>query len=662
MTDVTVKQFADDVGIPLDRLLVQLGEAGIEVTGADTRITDKQKIDLLSYLRKTHGRREALKVAEPRKITLKRKSHQEIKMPSGMGLVKTVSVEVRKKRTYVKRSVVEEQARQRAQAVAREEEAEQVAQATGEDASAAEALSQEAAAAPRQPEQLAQQEAELAARLQAEEQQRSAAEQTGEPVAEAVASDAAGEAPPQAAEQPAPAEPEPTVAAAAESAAETTPQPAPQARRQAPPAAPPPAAERAPAAAERAAAPRRPAEARQPAAAERQRKAPESAPAKPAPVKSAPEAAKGKPAKGKKKSSDADVRGKRAGDTGKRANKQQVLSEHTGVRGRKGKKGRGKLPQNQHVFTRPTQPIVHEVALPETITVAELAQKMSIKATEVIKALMKMGTMVTINQVLDQDTAAIVVEEMGHKYTLLKENALEDELTVEAGEQGEQVVRPPVVTIMGHVDHGKTSLLDYIRRTRVAAGEAGGITQHIGAYHVEIRRAPSPSWIRRVMPPSPPCGRAAPRPPTLSILVVAADDGVMPQTVEAIQHAKAAGVPLVVAVNKIDKADADLDRVKSELAKHDVIPEAWGGENLFAYVSAKTGAGVDELLEQVLVQAEVLELQAVVEGPGRGVVIESRLDKGRGPVASVLVQSGTLHKGDIILAGLEYGRVRAMLE
>lgn len=332
---------------------------------------------------------------------------------------------------------------------------------------------------------------------------------------------------------------------------------------------------------------------------------------------------------------------------------------------KKGSKEQQRAPSTiasiEHGFAKPTARIVHEVAIPETITVADLAQKMSMKAADVIKAMMKMGVMVTINQVIDQETASIVVEDLGHIPKLLQENEIETSLELETKAQGEAMPRPPVVTIMGHVDHGKTSLLDYIRRTKVASGEAGGITQHIGAYHVQVPRGvitfldtPGHEAFTAMR------ARGA-KSTDIVVLVVAADDGVMPQTIEAIQHAKAANVPIVVAVNKIDKPEADPERVRNELSHHGVISEQWGGESMFVNISAKKGIGVDELLESILLQAEVLELKAISEGPARGVIIESRIDKGRGPVATMLVQSGLLQKGDILLAGTEYGRVRAMI-
>jgi translation initiation factor IF-2 len=318
--------------------------------------------------------------------------------------------------------------------------------------------------------------------------------------------------------------------------------------------------------------------------------------------------------------------------------------------------------EGRHAFEMPTAPVVREVSIGETVTVSELAQKMAVKANEVIKVLMNIGVMATINQPIDRDTAVLVVEEMGHTPKLLKENQIEDDLQGVAGEDSEAEPRPPVVTVMGHVDHGKTSLLDYIRRTKVAAGEAGGITQHIGAYHVE-----TPKGVITFLDTP---GHAAftamrargAKATDVVVLVVAADDGVMPQTVEAIQHARAAGVPIVVAVNKIDKPEADPDRVRTELAKHDVIAEEWGGQNIFVNVSARTGAGIDTLLESILLQAEILELRAPRDGLALGVVIESSVEKGRGAVATVLVKKGTLRLGDPILAGSEFGRVRAMFD
>ncbi len=312
-------------------------------------------------------------------------------------------------------------------------------------------------------------------------------------------------------------------------------------------------------------------------------------------------------------------------------------------------------------FEKPTEPVVHEVAIPASITVGDLAQKMSIKVAEVIKTMMNMGAMVTINQRLDQETAAILVEEMGHKPKLVKEDALEEDLIASMEVKGEPVSRAPVVTIMGHVDHGKTSLLDYIRRTKVTSMEAGGITQHIGAYHVDTKKGmitfldtPGHEAFTAMRARGAKCT-------DIVVLVVAADDGVMPQTVEAIQHARAAEVPIVVAINKIDKHEADPERIKNELSRHNVLPEDWGGDVMLQTISAKTGVGVDDLLDRILLQAEVLELKALNKGPARGMVIESRLDKGRGPVATILVTQGELNRGDILLVGREYGRVRAMI-
>lgn len=315
----------------------------------------------------------------------------------------------------------------------------------------------------------------------------------------------------------------------------------------------------------------------------------------------------------------------------------------------------------EHGFAKPTEPVVRDVAIPENITVADLAAKMSVKAAEVIKVMMGMGAMVTINQMIDQETAVLVVEEMGHKPQLIKTDTVEENLILDEVAQGEAVARAPVVTIMGHVDHGKTSLLDYIRRTKVTSTEAGGITQHIGAYHVDTAKGmitfldtPGHEAFTAMRARGAKCT-------DIVVLVVAADDSVMPQTIEAIQHARAAKVPIVVAVNKIDKPEADPERIKTELTKHEVIPEDWGGDAMFQSISAKTGAGVDDLLERILLQAEVLELTAIDQGPAQGMVIESRLDKGRGPVATILVTAGKLCKSDILLAGREYGRVRAMI-
>ena len=554
MPEVTVKQFAEVVGISVDRLLEQLKEAGVPVSSADATISDEEKMELLGFLRNKHASDDKA-AAEPKKITLKRKSTSELKTTNAQGRSKAVTVEVRKKRTYVKRSVVMEKEQEELEK-AREEQARiEAEQQEREDEAKRKIEEQEAK---RRAEEEALEKAKEEAK-EAEEQRK--AEEEARKQAESISTQQVPEVQPE---------------------------------------------------------------------------------------------GRGRAKKGAKEREE-----KRSTKYGRK--ELHVSGDKAGRRKKKAKpKKTAAVTTAEHGFTKPTAPIVHEVAIPETITVAELAQKMSIKAAEVIKVMMNMGSMVTINQVLDQDTASVVVEEMGHKVKLLKENAIEEAL-VEEVEAAEEKVRAPVVTIMGHVDHGKTSLLDYIRRSKVAAGESGGITQHIGAYHVttdngEITFLDTPGHAAFT------AMRARGAEVTdIVILVVAADDGVMPQTREAVQHAKAAGVPLIVAVNKIDKPEADPDRVKNELGQEEVIPEDWGGDTMFVNVSAHTGEGVDKLLESILLQAEVLELKAADEGPARGIIIESRLDKGRGPVATMLVQRGVLKKGDMLLAGLEYGRVRAML-
>jgi len=612
MPGVSVKQLANVLGVPVERLLAQLTKAGLPMKSAEETVSDDQKAQLLSFLRDSHGTSRT--TTTPSKITLKRKSVSELKQPvtTGRGVKsRTVSVEVRKKRTYVKRSVAIAEENERLKAEKEEKE------------------------------KLQKAKEEIKKRLDTEKQKLKA--EVTEPV-------------PEGADAIASAEPEVAVTAVE-------------------------------------------AEAKAPVAEEAKPSAPEKEEQESAEAKKAKktkgrefeEESKGK--KGKKRSdkhmarvmldaeesvaefeeefvAEEEVESTGEAKKGKKGGRKETKYGRQELHVDTAKLGRRKKPKNKpsvvskpvHGFEMPTAPIIHEVNIPETITVAELAQKMSVKAAELIKVLMKLGTMATINQVLDQDTATIVVEEMGHKPKLININAVEEDLLKDTEQEGEQITRAPAVTIMGHVDHGKTSLLDYIRESKVADAEAGGITQHIGAYRVNTDKG----TITFLDTP----GHAAftamrargAKATDIVVLVVAADDGVMPQTKEAIQHARAAEVPIVVAINKIDKEEAQPDRVKQELVAEQVVPEDWGGDVQFIEVSAKTGQGINELLDAILLQSEMLELSAVRDAPARGVVIESRLDKGRGSVATVLVQSGTLRKGDVILAGQEYGRVRALLD
>lgn len=576
MADVTISELAKVVGVAVDKLLSQIKEAGLSHTKADDSISNDDKNTLLQFLRRSHGDSEA-SMSAPKKITLKRKTVGTLKAASTHGRGKTVNVEVRKKRTYVKRSAVAEDAPE-------ELEDEAVAAAAAEAAEA---------------------EAEAASNVEA-------AENAGAETAETATTE------------------EPVKSGDEAPAKEQT------------------------------AAPAAPAE----AAAARDDKP--GAKRKGQGKKEAEDSVENKNSQHLKNKSKAAKRQAKP----IHVNDDFVLEggdvEDMGGRGRRGggRKGKARLSATQHAFEKPKDFIAREIKIGETNTLQDLAQQMSVKTAGLVKSLFNMGVMATINQIIDQDTASLLIEELGHVPKFVSEDAIEDQLaesiTADTGE--EQITRAPVVTVMGHVDHGKTSLLDYIRKSTVASHEAGGITQHIGAYHVNtdhgmISFLDTPGHAAFTAMRS----RGA-KATDVVVLVVAADDGVKPQTEEAVQHAKASGVPLVVAVNKMDKEGVDVDRVKNELAAMEVIPEDWGGETQFIEVSAITGQGVDQLLEAILLQAELLELTAYTDVPGQGVVIESRLDKGRGPVASVLVQNGTLKTGDTVLAGHEYGRVRALVD
>jgi translation initiation factor IF-2 len=678
MSSNTVSQFAEELKLPAQRLLEQLQAAGVAKQSVDEPLSEDDKTRLLDSLRKAHGAPEAV---ERKKITLTRKQTTAIKQADATGKARTIQVEVRKKRVFVKREdgtpveSAEAAAEQPAAPVNVIDEAE-LAKREAEARRAAELIERQIAEARERAEraqreleeaQRAEDEARVAAERRAAEaaQSEASAEPQVEGHARAAEENAASDAAKheavvqaQAREAAAKAELERIKAEqAAAAAAEADARAARDKARQT-------AEAEAQAIRDMMAAPKKVLTAKAPEGTlHKPETKPEAKPAKPGDKKPGPGGAGVKEVKSGKLSStwSEDQQKKRAlktrGDTAGGAG---------GWRGAKaGGRRHGRGGDEAASAPMQVEAIVRDVSVPETITVADLAHKMAVKATEVIKTLMKMGQMVTINQVLDQDTAMIIVEEMGHKAIAAKLDDPEALLAeAEAGVPTEAIEepRPPVVTIMGHVDHGKTSLLDYIRRTKVAAGEAGGITQHIGAYHVETPRGivtfldtPGHEAFTAMR------ARGA-KATDIVILVVAADDGVMPQTKEAIAHAKAAGVPLVVAMNKMDKPEANPDRVRQELVSNGVLPEEYGGDVPFVGVSAKTGQGVDELLENVLLQAEVLELTAVKDGPAKGLVIESRLDKGRGPVATVLVQSGTLKRGDVLLAGAAFGRVRAMLD
>ena len=587
MSEVTVKQLAESVGTPVEKLLTQMGAAGLPHKNESDSVNDDQKHKLLSHLKSSHGESSDA----PTKITLKRKITTTLKSGGG-SKSKTVSIEVRKKRTYVKRDEVDGAETENAGAPVVKVEVDRATQRAEEDAKL-DAARLKASIEKKAKENQGAQKTEA----DSSEQSKSAAA-TSQPNANTVpGGDVAG--------------------------AEAT-------------------------------------MGKEDRTTEKKKHPKEREPVRRAEDGNAATADGGRKAGHKKVGKKAEVQ---RASTHRSGNKhQQMLTaldeDSFSARRRKAKKAKKNL---EHQFEKPTAPVIRVVEIGESITVGELAQQMAVKSADVVKMLFKMGVMATVNQPLDQDTAILIAEEMGHKYVIVNDNLLEDTM-MEVTYSGEVGPRAPVVTVMGHVDHGKTSLLDFIRKSRVTAGESGGITQHIGAYHVESARG----MITFLDTP----GHAAftamrargAKATDVIILVVAADDGVMPQTIEAITHARAAGVPIVVAINKMDKESADPERVINELSQHGVIQESWGGDTQFIQVSAHSGLGIDELLEAVSLQAELLELRAHHTGPGKGVVIESSLDKGRGAVATVLVQSGLLKRGDVILAGSFYGRVRALLD
>jgi len=598
MSEVTVGSLAKIVGMPVDKLLKQLSDAGMEFSGPDQAVSSTEKIKLLGFLRRAHGKADkpVEEAAAPRKITINRRTTEEITM-TGSGKAKTtVAVEVRQKRTYVKRDEVSVPVTSEREEILRKLEesksrnADEQARLSEFDRNRREQIDAEKA----EKERLAQELAEKAS----------------------------------AATLDIPGKPEAAGDTGHESRRERD---------------------------------------------EKHGHKPHKTEAiRHEPAKAVKDKAPAKPAKGRVRGSHAMVDNEIDEDSAIHVVSGQLhltAAERERRAGAGKKKPRARAMEasrtatGQHGFSKPTAPITREVAIGDTIVVSELANRLALKGSEVVRALFKMGMMVTINEVIDHDTAVLVVEELGHKAVIASDNSAELALTAHADEaQGEKFTRPPVVTIMGHVDHGKTSLLDYIRRTKVATGEAGGITQHIGAYHVVTPRGvisfldtPGHAAFTSMR------ARGA-KLTDIVVLVVAADDGVMPQTEEAVRHARAANVPLIIAVNKMDKPEANPDNVKQGLVKLEVVPEEWGGDVQFVPVSAKTGDGIDTLLEAISVQAEVMELKATVDSRATGVVIESALDKGRGPVATVLVQEGTLKKGDYLVSGLQYGRVRALFD